>query len=1152
VYVNSLLDFYLPVVVTHIKFYDNYKICVYGGSAHNVDGDKYSIVDEDSLFSYYPTYSYTEVREYTVGGNSHYNLIYNYDSSEKTLLFDGILTYLGYKLVGNNPWLEGLPCFSLFFTIKPMSVTFTRYIFRVKFIVDVYFIENKLYVKVACDNGDLEAVTDFVFAVGFKYNVAVVFSRYKGLYVYVDGGLAATTEVQVDIGNTKAAIEGYVSVGSFLANKYSPYKFYGYLYNLGVVESYLPETSIVDLFNNNIVDVYDVLDRCISVDVVGVIDIFVNSNDVVVVGYNTIYVHSVDTFVVKNTYDISGFVYNAESIDGSVNINVTSSSPLISIKSKTKGVVRLSGKYDDYIFTSNGKICYYYYYNNYTYVKTNGSTTYGYLLKDRIGDYSDLGSVYLGNYYLDTLNRECKVVGEYFLSNNTIVGVESMGSYRNSGDTIMSDCDGSMGFSVAYSSYPASYVNVDIPDSYSDFDIYFNIRFYGESRTTFNMLGLCLSMEVDSGSYDYDLSVDRFEDIRFPKEILVRQVVKSVGASLPKPTDPIQLYLTDADMLGYEKINYYISVGNIVSILRARKKASFASNNSDSTNFIYDFSGNNGNGIEYFIDDDLGQCGRFIGKSYVYNSYFNDTPVWDIEISIIVKLSYTTFVNPIVSKTDGVNTSYQVAVDGTELVIMYSINNVISKLNTGITIPVDEWLFLGLFITDTNITVLVNSSKYKVSLYTNLQYINSGIYVGYGVDLGGKSIYFTGSMSQFIIRHGGSFNSILHDKDTFFGSFGSFGSYDNLADILLDYIDMDNRLLKFNSTYVYDPNTHRYMSLGGFKIIGYDVNSSVRPIADEPDVYNYTYIYDMDAGTLDRSTSSSSISVVSPKNDVYVYYNDSLTVHSDFNNFEYVNYVYSCKNTIIVCSIVGIAINNVDTEPKRLYVMDGVTKCVVVDDVLYYVSAKKLYQIPLKDIVSKSDYSSISKVNEVASNVVDIDNVNGNVIVLGSEGVVSCNSSYISLVLTESYDKMVIIDHSLLYLVRGDYVYKYNFINSVWYYECIFSGYNILNITKYNDCVVITVPTAFYVYDPSSGLQHNVIGVEGILEDVYDFYGVLFCVFISDISVVVVGKNNNIKVIEYFLSDCSKGRELLNLPMIEASITETMLHNVNNTNTGNG
>lgn len=1144
IFTNNFIDFFIPQIIMHIDFSRYYKICMYGNvEIKNLNGQYYSLVVEDSLQSYFPTYSYTEYRTYMVGSNKHYNLIYKYDRTEHTLLFNGILTYLGYMVKGTNVWQNGVPSFTIFLRFKPLSLEFKRYLFRAAFAVEVYFVDSLLYVDVICDNDTLSVVSSFVFEVGEEYNVHVVFSRYKGLFIYVNGMLTGSYNTQHDTGNVKSEVNNF-SIGAYTVNKYSPYKFYGYLYEFYIVGSYTPYDSIKLVYLNNITDIIAFIDSTVVYSTDSVMGIVEHNNTINVIGYNTVSTIDVNSFEVLNTYKLSGFVVDYNVNDSDITITSLNRYPSIKLTCNNKGAVKLDGDYTKYLFVSNnGRLCCSYFTNNSTYIQSKGGSISLIDMSDYYVDYSNIGSVSMGNYKLDSFSTEYKVIGEFYFDGDVIRGTDA-DSYTNGGPTIMSDCNGSLNASIVYNDYFASYVLVDGVDYDNDIDMFFGLYFAYDGYTAINFMNLCLAHNYKS--FDpltqkllYNLLINRYDFLRFPQEILMSFVATSVGGAVTPPIDPISLYITDADMLGDYEVSYYIHKSEHAYIYRKGSSTKFSGSAFTDNELSYDFSGGHGTGIVYKTDDLIGKYGEFLGNGYIVNKAFNKDPVWDISVSAVIYTNSSIQFNPIISKTDGVVVSFQLALRYNKVVFMYTDSEgILSEIDLGVTVSENTWNFLGILITDASLHVVTDNSSTKIDIYNKLVPFDTYLYVGYGVELGLKSKYFYGNLSQIKVMHNSNLNDVIHHRSIYTSDGSSV--LEPVSDIVGDNLDCSDNIFKIGSSHTYDMSEPRRFYFTGLDALPYNVEASFK-LTDATEDTRNVLTYNLDTYEVNYIPITNDVKFLSkaPNNDIYTYTGEWLEVSTDTDMFSFITSVFISNNTLIYSSIGGISITT--DSVKNLFVDSGVSKALVFNDNLFYISGDGLYSIPLVYLLNYTNGDTIYKFETLIDNVIDI-NVHSNylLVLLQNGHIITYKDTYITTDIDVDLTNILCFSVDVIYAFNDNTVVMYNRDVDSFIKTTIIDKSVINDVTVYADGIVITTFDCFYIYS-NSYLKTNIIGETGILSDAAPLIGKLYSVtLLNDKVYITYYSSNAVKFIEYNLDNLNNVITHLNIPVYRTFSTDNV------------
>ena len=943
---SSFIEFDIPTIVMNVDCTKGYKLCTKSSSEpwSELNGQWYCLANEDSINGFLPTYRYSDVHEYSIGSTNYYDILYKYDEYDECLIFDGTLTFLGYKLFEGNVLLHGMASMTLYAEFLLDGVNYTRYLFNANNAISVYFVDNLMYIRIICDNITIEEQVKFIFETGMWYKMYITFSRYTGLMVFINGGKYLDIALVADSGNINKTSE-FCAVGSYFANSYSPYKFVGKLKNLFVVNTVINEELVVEYTEESITSARVFIDQFISVPVNGFVDIHEYGDSIIITEYRSLKFCDRKTLVVNNIYNPGSFIKATTLIDEELKLQCVYLPPSYTFK-PSSDVVKVPSDFSKYVFVADDHICYVCTRGSSMYVKTGGVNVDLYDVSDFYSSYDNIGSVYLGDYRIDSFSLEYRLIGEYAVESNFITG-HNITSLRHNYNLLMSDCEEKYYPCMSYiGDYYYSVIGVDIGDfDYYDLDV--NISYTSESLVIMNLQGLIFTSKLVSISpLEYCFYILRHNSFQLPQEIMVNEYVESFYGGCPNvELKPIKLYQSKTTMIGQGTTNFKFELSkDLFSVYRKREPYSLYSDSFTSDTMIYSFDGNYGNGISYITVDDS-TIGVFSGYGYLVNKSFSAEPVWNIVLICIIELTTYKEFNPIWSFTTTIESAYQLAFRGTRLVFMFSKDSIMQEIDTGVDVPYNKTVMLGVFIDDNSVYIHLNSAKYKVDLPTSLQPLDGGyLYFGYGLDLNARSGYFVGKCKRIEAFHG---KTSLYISD-FYTSYYSEGSlvYDNLADIKREYLELDNTELRLFSYYTYNGSL-RYLYIQSMALIGYDSEITPTSVSNEDVIYNYLLTYDLVQQKFTTfSEYNTLISATAPNGDVYMSDGTALTIETDTDLFKYINFVYVEQNVILLASLGGLTYISGDLEVK-VGIENGISSLLVLGDYVYMISGYKLYKISL-------------------------------------------------------------------------------------------------------------------------------------------------------------------------------------------------------------
>jgi hypothetical protein len=712
VYSSDFRNFEFPSVLFDVDFGTKFKVCQAGGPFEVVDNDYVSVVKEQSVFGYKSLYDYSSIRTYTVGAGTFSNLVFEYDITQQATRFTGITTALGYRTFANNPLENGLTSFTLFVSMKPMSLKFKRYLVRIPDVFDVYMIDGVLNVDIKCINADVSVECTKLFNINVWYDIYITYHSSTGLYIYIGGHGCGKKEFDYDTGGTLG--KKYIIIGGYGADAYSAYKFDGFIRdNVFISRSFITEAKAFDLESNNVRNPKTFSEYNTYVNAYGVTCVEY-SNDYMFVGtYDGLHIYETETFDLVKTIGLGNIVLDMELKKATLSASLVKIPPTGEISGSLGDIIKISGELNGKLFMSRNKACHACVYNGNTYVKLIGPTAYVVDVSDYIGTDTLYGYYNLGKISIDSLNTETQCISEFGYDEqyDSVVGDD----YTNStySDKLLGCCGDEWGGTTAYAESYTSAVLYGAAEVRPKYDVFTDIKYLNESLMSMNLFDLGIDIKYTGTLYTFIIS--RLGGIRMPYENVTTSIPEALASYLN--IYPCRLYHSEGSLVGSTRVKFYFEVSETnLKLLKARTLKVLENYIETSTRFAYDFRGGMGNGVKHQIEDNT-YFGALDGTSYFLNNDFEDAPVWEFTAEFILRIdSYHEF-NPIFSKATKSVLSYSMAIcDGT-LKFLFGQGGVISIIDLGLPVIKNRWTFISIYVSHTYIDVFVNGVYRRVLFY---------------------------------------------------------------------------------------------------------------------------------------------------------------------------------------------------------------------------------------------------------------------------------------------------------------------------------------------------------------------------------------------------------------------------------------------------
>ena len=1092
VYSNDFRNFEFPSVIFDVDFSTKFRVCQPAnyGPFHVVDGDYISVVKEQSIFGYKVLYDYSSVRTYTIGSNTFSNLTFEYDIVQQATKFTGIMTSLGYETFANNPIEKGLSLFTLFMSIKPMSLQFKRYLVRIPDVLDVYIIDNKLVVDLKCVNTDISVKCTKVFNVNIWYDIYITYHCSIGLYIYINGREQGKKEFCYDTGGTLG--QKYIIIGGYGADAYAAYKFDGFIRDeVFISRSFITSAKALDLNNNNVRNPSLFSEYNTYISVYGVTGIISNNGYMFVGAYDGLYI-----------YDTSLFKLIKSMCSGSIILGIETKGDFLfanSVKIPAKGkisglageVVKINGDYEGNLFISKGKACQSCVYNGNTYVELLGTSAYLVDVFSYIGNYTLHGYYNLGKMSIDSLNTEIQCISEfgYDEQNDTLIGY----SYSNSTTEakLINCCDKRWSGWTLYATSYTSAILYTNTISRLKYDTFIDVQYLNESLTSINLFDIALDIRYTESKL-YKFIISRLDGIRMPYEEFSAHISEQVLDILN--IIPIRLYHSESKLLNNTKrVKFYFEVSkDNLKLLKARTLKVLENYIDTSTRFAYDFRGGMGNGVKYKIENNT-HFGVFDGTSYFINNTFEDTPVYEFSAEFVLRInSYCKF-NPIFSKSTKSSLSYALAICDTNLKFLFGQNGIISVLDLEMPIGCNKLTFIGVYVSYTYIDILVNGIYKRVFFYGSIDVVESELYVGFGIYLNNRAAKFKGSMLYFDINKSGTMDSIYSDYSIYINAKTSEISYDEIIN-LNKYYDVNDCVFRLTSAFYSNPSNplSRMFRLYNFYMIGSDETKEVSDI-DTTSVFSsdllqkslkvntktLDYTLQLFSGCYDFSYDKVGNFYSVTKNNTIEYNSYDIKSIDKFNSITTIKYndnftLFGTFGGIVkISNIFGVNIS------KQWWPLNnGVNALLIINSSVYIAFGESLGFIQIDNLKKINDEIIIRDPMIIYNSDCIIKSVcycNNKIYIL------SCNKI---INISDNVEVMICNDAKMLFSYNNDILIVYqHIIKKLSNGEVILSVNGVITDISYGTRLVVSTSSGFYLLDKNNNFVFNSIGITGMLSN---------------------------------------------------------------------
>ena len=1122
VYSSDFRNFEFPSVLFDVAFGTKFKVCQAAGGPFNVvDNDHVSVVKEQSVFGYKALYDYSSIRTYTVGASSFSNLVFEYDITQQATKFTGITTALGYRTFANNPLEHGLTSFTLFISMKPMSLKFKRYLVRIPDVLDVYMVDGVLNVDIKCINADVSVECTKLFNINVWYDIYITYHSSTGLYIYVGGYEGGKKEFDYDTGGTLG--KKYIIIGGHGADAYSAYKFDGFIRdNVFISRSFITEAKAFDLVSNNVRNPKTFSEYNTYTDAYGVTCVEYSNGYMFVGTYDGLYIYETSTFDLVKTIGLGNIVLGMELKDATLSASFVKVPPTGKISGSLGDIIKINGEFNGKLFMSRNRACHACVYNGNTYVEVLGSTVHVVDVSDYIGTDTLYGYYNLGKTSIDPLNTEIQCVSEfgYDEQNDIVIGDD----YTNSTycNKLLDCCGDEWGGTSAYAESYTSAILYEVSATRPKYDVFADIKYLNEGLISMNLFGLGIDIKFVDPLYTFIIS--RLGGIRMPYENVTTSISEALAGYLS--ISPCRLYHSENSLVGETRAKFYFEVSETnLKLLKARTLKVLKEYIETSTRFAYDFRGGMGNGVKHQIEDDT--CfGTFDGTSYFLNNGFEDTPVWEFSAEFILRIdSYHAF-NPIFSKATKSVLSYSMAICDGALKFLFGQGGVISIIDLGLSIIKGQWAFISIYVSHTYVDVFVNGIYRRVLFYGTPDVVESGLYVGFGLYLNSRAANFIGDMLYFDINKAGTMASINLDYSTYISSKSESILYDEILN-LDEYYNLDDNVLRITSTFWSDPENPitRLFRLYGLYVIGYNDVKTISSI-DTGNVFSSSLL--RRGATINTNTLDYSLQSFSDCSDFS--YDDAggLYLVTDANTIEYsldtaenidkFNSVTTIKYTdyfTLLGTFGGLVkINNILSNystKQRWFFDNGVSALLITDEYVYIAFGNKLgfvqteYLKKTEEEVITRNITPIYTSNYLIKAIVSYNDktcvLSGGKIINATEGVEVSDCGNARMLFEYDNDVLIVYSNSIKKLSN----------NSV-----ILEVAGKITDVSYGDMLAVSTSSGFYLLDNTNSFIFNSIGVVGVLKDCESLSDYCYHVCVNGSSLIYIYREiDGIKLVEF-------------------------------------
>jgi hypothetical protein len=1121
VYSSDFRNFEFPSVLFDVDFGTKFKVCQSGGPFSVVDNDHVSVVKEQSVFGYKSLYDYSSIRTYTVGSSTFSNLVFEYDITQQATRFTGITTSLGYRMFANNPLESGLTSFTLFVSIKPMSLKFKRYLVRIPDVLDVYMVDGVLNVDIRCVNADVSVECTKLFNINVWYDIYITYHSSTGLYIYVGGYGCGKKEFDYDTGGTFG--KKYIIIGGYGADVYSAYKFDGFIRdNVFISRSFITEAKAFDLGSNNIRNPKIFSKYNTYTDAYGVTCVEYSNGYMFVGTYDGLHIYETSTFDLVKTVGLGNIVLGIELKGVTLSVNLVKIPPTGEISGSSDDVIKISGELNGKLFMSGNKACHACVYNGNTYVKALATIIYVVDVSDYIGTDTLHGYYNLGKFSIDSLNTEIQCVSEfgYDEQNDIVIGDDYTNTTYDA--KLLNCCGDEWGGVTAYVDSYTSAILYEAPTTRPKYDVFVDIKYLNESLMSINLFDLGIDINYTGTLYTFIISC--LGGIRMPYENVTTSIPEGLAGYLS--IDPCRLYHSENSLVGTSRVKFYFEVSETnLKLLKERALKVLENYIETSARFAYDFRGGMGNGVKHQIEDNT-YFGTFDGTSYFLNTGFEDAPVWEFTAEFILRIdSYHDF-NPIFSKATKSVLSYSMAIcDGT-LKFLFGQGGVISIIDLELPVIKNKWAFISIYVSHTYIDVFVNGIYRRILFYGTPDVVESGLYVGFGLYLNSRSANFIGDMLYFDINKTGTTTSINSDYSIYSSSKSESVLYDEILN-LDEYYDLDDNVFRMTSAFWSDPANPipRLFRLYGLHVIGYNDIKTISSI-DISNVFSSSLL--RRGATVNTNTLSYSLKSFSDCSDLS--YDNigglysvtgantieySLDAAESIDKFDSVTTIKYTDCFTLLGTFGGLVkINNIlsNYSTKQRWLFDnGVSALLMTDEYVYIAYGNKLGFVQTEYLKKTEEEVIIRNITPIYTSdylIKSIVNYNDKTCILSGDKIINVTDN-VEVLGCENARMLFEYDNDILI------VYKNN-IRKLSNNKVILEVSGKITDISYGDVLAVSTSSGFYLLDNTNNFIFNSIGVAGVLKSCEPLSDYCYHVCVNGSSLIYVYREiNGIKLVEF-------------------------------------
>lgn len=1129
VYSSDFRNFEFPSVLLDIDFSTKVRVCqpVDMGPFHVVNGDYVSVVKEQSIFGYRVLYDYSSVRTYTVGSNTSSNLVFEYDTTQQATRFTGITTSLGYRAFAHNPIESGLTAFTLFISIKPMSLQFKRYLVRIPEVLDVYMVEGRLNVDLRCVNADVFVECTKLFNVNVWCDIYITYHSSTGLYIYIDGCEYGKDEFDYDTGGTLG--QKYIIIGGYGVDAYAAYKFDGFIRNeVFISRSFITSAKVLDLDNNNVRDPKTFSEYNTYTKAYGVTCVVCDGGYMFVGTYDGLYIYEISTFKLIKTIGSGNIVLGMELRGTCLSANLIKIPPTGEVSGPIGGVIKISGEHVGNLFMSRNKACQSCIYDGSTYVELVGTSAYvidasGYIGNDTLHGYYNLGKM-----SVDPLNTEIQCISEFGYDEQEDIVIGDDYSNTAVAFKLVDCCDDRWGGATVYSESYTSAILYTGCTTKLNYDVFVDIQYSSESLISVNLFDIGIDMQY-TVSEVYRFIVSKLAGARLPYETLIAVDAEVILSFLG--ISPCRLYHSEGELVGNSRVKFYFKVSeNNLKLLKTRVLKVLENYIETSSRFAYDFRGGMGNGVKHRIED--ATCfGTLDGTAYFINNLFEDIPsaeegVLKFSAEFVLRIdSYHEF-NPIFSKSTKSSLSYAMAICNGGLKFLFGQNGVISVIDLELSVNLNQWAFVAICVNATHIDVFVNGVYRRALFYGTPDVVESELYVGFGIYLNNRAANFIGDMLYFDINKNGTVDSINSDYSIYVNTKTADISYDEILN-LDEYYDLADNVFKMTSSFYSDPANPliRLFRLYDFYMIGSDETTEISDI-DTTSVFSSTLLrrgLRVDTVTLSYTLQSFSdcadfsydsvgglYSVT--KRDTVEYRLENI---ENINKFDSITTIKYTDDFTLLGTFGGLVkINNIlsNNITKQKWLLDnGVSALLITDEYVYIASGNKLgfvqveYLKEIEDLIITREPIPVYTSDYLIKSIV---RYNDKTYILSGDKIVNT---------TDNVEISVCENAKMLFGYSDDVLIVYrDSIKKLSNNEVVLEVEGKITDVSYGDTLAVSTSSGFYLFDSVNGFVFNSIGTVGLLKGCEVMPDYCYHVCVTGSSLIYVYRDiDGIKLVEF-------------------------------------